>query len=204
MAVNANAPHGFSPVGTQLGVDLSMACHMYFIPSTDTNSYSIGDAVLSAANSDSSNPWGTFGIPAVTKAVGAPYSATVRGIVVGMFRDPFNLDQMFVPATKTKNYYVMVYDDPFAQFEIQCDSTAFSATTFPGNNAGFTAVASQSAPLNISTTVLAGGSVATTSTLPIRIIGVMQRPNVGTSGGFMPLLCTWNVHELKSVGTAGV
>lgn len=201
MAVNANAPHGFSPIGTALGVDLSSACRMYYVPSTDnTNTYSIGDVVASTNTSDSSNPWGTFGIPGVVK-VATTTSAVVRGIVVGMFRNPFALDTAYVPVTKTQNYYVMVYDDPFAQFEAQMDSTAFNAN-WPGQNVGFTVTAANAAVT--SNTVLTGSTVNTTSTLPVKMLAVMQRPNVATSGSFMPLLCTWNSHELKSVGTTGV
>lgn len=202
MAVNANAPHGFSPVGTILGADLSMACHMYYVPSTDaTNTYSIGDVVASTNTSDASNVWGTFGIPGVTKVL-TTTTAVCRGIVVGMFRDPFNLDTAYVPVAKSKNYYIMVYDDPYGQFEAQMDSTAFAAT-MPGMNVGFTSVANNAAV--ISNTVLTGSTVATTSTLPVKIVSVMQRPNVQTgTAPFMPLLCTWNSHELKSVGTTGV
>lgn len=204
MAVNANAPHGLSPAGTQLGVDLSMACHMYSILAADTSTYSIGDIVISGGSSDASNPWGTFGIPTVAK-VATSNTAVCRGIVVGMFRNPFALDFPYVPATKTQNYYVMVYDDPYAQFEAQMDNTAFSAS-WPGLNVGFNAVLVQSAPLNISTTTLNGASASpgTAATLPIKMLSVVQRPNVATSGSYMPMLCTWNSHELKSVGTTGV
>jgi len=189
--------------GTVQSNPLAAQCHMYYIPSSDsTNTYSIGDAVKSTNTSDSSNVWGTFGIPGVVKCTGAN-SELARGVVVGMFRNPYALDYPYVPQTKAQAYYVMVYDDPMGLFELQADSTAFNAN-WPGQNAQYTVTAAQSAPLNLSTTVLAGGTVGTTSTLPLKIVSVVQRPNVATSGSYMPLVVKFNSHELLAVGTTGV
>jgi hypothetical protein len=200
---NQNSPHGFAVLGTQQGNDWASACHMYEIPSTDaTNTYSIGDVVASAANSDASNPWGTFGIPAVTKPIGTPnVSAIPRGVVISMFRNPFSLDTMYVPQVKAANYYVLIMDDPFAIMEAIPDGSAsFSATTWLNNNTGFTQAAVNAA--TVSNTTLSS-SPATTSTFPVKLISVAQRPNIST-GLYVPLVCMFNTHELKSVGTTGV
>jgi hypothetical protein len=185
-------------------MDYNSQCHMYEIPSSDgTNTYSIGDAVksLAAGGADASNPWGTFGIAQVVKCTGAT-TELARGIVVGMFRNPFNLDQPYVPQTKTQNYYVMVMDSPNIVMEILPDGNNSYVSTWVGANATYTVTAAQAAPLNISTTVLNTTTPAATIGFPLKILGVAQRPNIAT-GLYVPLLVAWNSHELMSTGTTG-
>lgn len=198
---NPNAPHGFAPVITAQGNDWNAKCNLYFIPSTDGSAYYIGDAVKTFSQSatrgldaDTGNIWGTMGIQRVQKSTGAN-SERSRGIIVSMFRDPFNLDTIFIPATKTKNYYVLVMDDPYAVFEIQGDN----AGTLPYPSIGSNALYTPAAPSGISpvsATVLATGTIATTNTFPLKILGVAQRINADDSA-FTPLIVTWNTHELK-------
>lgn len=200
---NQNSPHGFAIATQEQSNNFNAQCHMYEIPSSDgTNTYSIGDIVASAANSDASNPWGTFGIPAITKPTGTPNVAAIpRGVIVSIFRNPFNLDTVFVPQVKANNYYALVCDDPYIVMEAIPDGGAsFSATTWPNNNTGFNQSAVNAATLSNSTV---SSAPATTSTFPLKIISVAQRPNIST-GLYVPLLVMFNTHELKSVGTAGV
>jgi hypothetical protein len=175
---------------------------MYAIPSTDsTNTYSIGDSVksIAAGFGDASNPWGTFGIQGVVKCTGAA-AELARGIIVSVFRNPFNLDTLYVPQTKAANYYVLVNDDPNVIFEAIPDGSNAYASTWVGANAPYTVNAVNAA--NISNTVVTTGTIGSGSTLPLKIMQVAQRPNVST-GLYVPLVLTWNAHELKAVGTTG-
>lgn len=201
---NSNSPHGFSPVATVQGNSFNAQCHMYSIPTSDTtNTYSIGDAVatIAAGGGDSQpNIWGTFGIPAVVKASGAA-AAFARGVIVSVFRNPFALDQIYVPQTKASTYYVLVYDDPYGEFLIQPDGSASFTSAWIGANANYTQTAVNAA--TISNTVLATSGIGAGSTMQLRILGVQQQINVST-GLYTPLRVTWNAHELKSVGTTAV
>ncbi|SRR6266404_3467098 len=203
---NPNAPHGFAPLITAQSNDFNAACHMYYIPSADVAAYYIGDAVksytqgatafgsTSTSDADAANIWGTFGIQRVQKTTGVD-AERARGIIVSVFRNTSNLDSVFVPATKTQNYYVLVMDDPYIDMEIQGDNAAAFTTKLIGNNALYT-VAAPTGISPVSATVLATATVAATATFPLKIKGVSQRVNV-SNGPFLPLVVGWNTHELK-------
>lgn len=206
---NPNAPHGFAPLITGQANDFSAQCHMYYIPAADTSAYYIGDAVKTftagaggfgsgaTADADAGNIWGTFGIQRVQKCVGGATTERSRGVVISMFRDPFSLDTVFVPATKTKNYYVIVMDDPYVQMEIQANNAAAVTAQLIGLNATFV-VAAPTGISPVSATVLdtVTTAPAATNTLQLKILGVSQRVNV-SNGPFLPLIVGWNTHELK-------
>ena len=71
---NVNAPMGFSPIIYGGGAASNQQVRTYYIPSTDSNAYYIGDVVKTIAGSDAN------GIPAVTKCASGN---TPRGVVVG-------------------------------------------------------------------------------------------------------------------------
>jgi hypothetical protein len=206
---NPNAPHGFSPLITAQSNEFNAKCNMYYIPAADTLAYYIGDAVKTftqggggfgsgaTADADAGNIWGTFGIQRVQKSVGGATTERSRGIIVSVFRNTFSLDTVFVPATKTINYYVLVMDDPYVEMEIQANNAAAIATALIGENATFV-VAAPTGISPVSATVLDTVTTppATTNTLQLKIKGVSQRVNVA-NGPFLPLVVGWNTHELK-------
>lgn len=211
---NQNAPHGFAPLITGQSNDFNAACHMYYIPAADAVAYYIGDVVktftqgatafgsTSTSDADAGNIWGTFGIQRVVKSTGGPGATGEknRGIVVSVFRNTFNLDSVFVPATKAQNYYVLVMDDPYINMEVQANNAAAitaPATGLIGANATFV-VAAPSGISPVSATVLDTTTTVpnVTATLPLKILGVSQRVNV-SNGPFLPLVVGWNTHELK-------
>jgi hypothetical protein len=203
---NQNAPHGFSLAATQQSNDFNAQCHMYAIPSTDaTYTYAIGDAVQTiggtTGGSDVSNPWGTFGIAQVSKCPSAGAATMLaRGIVIGIFRNPFALDYTIIPQTKTQNYYVMVHDDPYGQYIIQGDNAGATTATWVGSNAQCNLTNAQTFPATysgLSSVTLNTGAIATTNTLPLKILGFSQQVNL-TNGAFIPFIVTWNTHELKT------
>lgn len=206
----ANYPKGFSPYRYSQGTPWNQQATLYCIPSSNGSAFYIGDAVKSLAGSDAD------GIPYVQKAAAGD---TVRGVIVGVrVADPgvslqgtsLSLEVLNVPATKARDYYVYVVDDPEVLFTITDDGT-----TYPG---GGTATANQQAAANknanfvvaapsfgpISATTLGASTVATTSTLPLRILGFVQsvdNPVDGTAG--RRLIVKFNTHELIG-NTAGV
>ncbi|MDE2097565.1 MAG: hypothetical protein KGL39_09990 [Patescibacteria group bacterium] len=196
---NVNRASGFSPVSTITGASWNQQGRLYAIPTSDTsNSYAIGDAVMSLASADAD------GVPYIQKWGGATTtSALPLGIIVGIrTANPgvslqgtvLDLGASYILAgTRTAVVYVYVVDDPFIIFEAQFDSTAIAVTNLH-QNAAVTVTASvahtQVTPL--STMVLTGP--ATTATLPIRILGAVQRPD-NSIGAYVRVLCKWNYHE---------
>lgn len=128
MAVtNQNKPTGLTPVKYLNGADWDGRGNIYFISSTDTNAYYPGDLVSPVAGLDQ---WS--GLPSVTLTVSGT-NTIVAGVVLacgasptttssargGPYIDPTNLTLTSIPATKTKNYFVLVADDPQIVYEIQ-------------------------------------------------------------------------------------
>lgn len=200
--VNLVRPRGFVASRMLSGAAWSGGVNMYWIPSTDTNQYNPGDAVKSVANADGN------GLPAVTKALGTD---TVRGVIVGCLRQTPNntslvgtnldLTVQNIPATKLQAYYVLVVDDPDVLFELQDDGLAALTATASNKNASFT-VTNPTAPAQNSASVLSTASVATTITLPLKLMGLKQSPD-NAFGVNAVWIVKFNQHELMG-GTAGV
>jgi len=199
-------PRGFVPARYMNGAAWSGGANMYYIPSTDTNQYNPGDVVLTAAVGADAN-----GIPAVTKNTTG--TGVVRGVVIGcllavpnqvsLVGTNLDLTVQNIPATKTRNYYVLVVDDPKVIFQIQDDgiTTANLVAASVGLNASFT-VTNPTAPAQNSATVLLSSSFAVTAGLTVKLFGLSQIPNNAFGAN-----ATWDVifnqHEFQG-NTAGV
>lgn len=198
---NVNKPNGFTPVGTLAGAGWNEQGRLYAIASDGSNTYAIGDVVMSAASADAD------GIPLVTKWGGATTtSALPLGIIVGIrVADPsvslvgtsLSLEKTYI-GLSAGTRYVYVVDDPNCVFEAQFDSTGATQAQLH-QNAAVTITANQTnlSPSNqYSSTVLT--SPATTATLPIRLMGAVQKPDNQVTSGASPyvrVLCKWNFHE---------
>ena len=200
---NINSPSGFRPVGYLNGAPWTGACNLYVVQAGETNQINPGDTVKSAANGDAN------GVPALTKITNG--TDTPRGVVVGcLTANPnapsllgINLDLTIqnIPATKTKDYYILVMDDPNILCELMDDGLNTLSATSCNKNASYT-VANPTAPAQNSATVLTTASVTTTSTLPLKLMGLVQRADnsFGVNGKW---LVFFNTHELRG-NTAGV
>lgn len=200
---NFVGPRGFVPSRYLNGACWNGAANMYHIPSTDTNQYNPGDAVKSAANGDAN------GIPDVVKITNG--TDTARGVIVGcltaipnnpsLVGSTLDLTVQNIPATKTRDYYVLVVDDPQVLFELQDDGLNALTATACNKNASYT-VANPTAPQQNSATVLNTASVATTQGLSLKLVGLVQRAN-NSLGVNATWLVKLNQHELMG-NTAGV
>lgn len=209
---NVNKPNGFSPVGNLLGGKWNEQGRVYAIPTSDTtNSYAIGDCVMSASGSDST------GIRYIQKWGGATTtSALPLGIIVGIrVADPsvslvgttLDLTQTYITAgTRTSVRYVYVVDDPFVLFEAQFNATGATAAQLSMNSAVTISAANQtslSTSSPFSDMVLS--SPAVTATLPIRLLGAVQRIDneVTTAASpYVRVLCKFNYHEYGTIASA--
>ena len=176
----------------------------YYIYASDTDPYYIGDAVISAAQGDST------GTPGIAKATGAQ---TLRGVVIGV--EPANQNQISlqgvsldlaidsVPATKTRAYYVYVVDDPSVIFSIQGDATATNQVATNSNKNFSLTIANGATTVSASGTVLSSSTLNTTNSLNMKAFGLLQVPG-NAYGAYAIWLCKINLHELSAAGTTAI
>ena len=197
---NVNQPSGLSPVGHLLGIDWSQKTQRYYIASTDSNAFAIGDPVKLTATSDSN------GVPGVTLAT-AGTGNTIVGVIVGMGGPQYGgvnadvnaLNVIVIPATKTRAYYVEVVVDPYVLFEIQDDGSATPTTSFPSQNFNLVAGTNNG---YVSGWQMQGSSGTTGSTLQLQVIQMAQKPN-NTLAANAKWIVLINNHQYRT-GTTGV
>ena len=210
---NLNAPSGLAPSISRGANPYNGQFRMYYIPSTDTNAYAIGDPVKSLTGAASAN-----GISAVTLAT-AGTSNSIRGVVCTAgaafggntvwqaagqgFFDPNALGTVVIPASKSQSYFVGVIDDPDLMFEIQewggTSYTAFTAADV-GKNCNLKAGANNG---YISGWVLdTTAASATTVGLQVKLMQLVQRKD-NVFGQYARWLVMINQHELN-MPTVGV
>lgn len=196
---NVNAPFGLTPVSYLNGSPWNGQARLYYIASTNTDAFFIGDPVKSSGDGSAD---GVAGV-----ALGTAGTA-IRGVIVsmggltngGFLGDPDSLSTISIPATKTKNYYVLVVDDPSVIFACQEDGTAMTSADI-GLNANFV-VGTPATGVKVSATEINNSTKATTSTLNLKLLGLVQTTDnaYGANADWLVLI---NAHELKA-GTTGV
>ena len=128
---------------------------------------------------------GTLEKAAVTTAVVA---GTV-GIFVGCsYTDQLTFNQQFPASTAASDIMAYVVDDPKLVFKMQADEAI--AQTGLGNNVSAVSTAG-STTIGRSKNALDGGSVATTNTLPLRILEFVEGPNSTVGDAFTDCLVTY-------------
>ena len=132
---------------------------------------------------------GTVEKAAVTTAVVA---GTV-GIFVGCsYTDPstnqLTFNQQFPASTAASDIMAYVVDDPKLVFKMQADEAI--AQTGLGNNVSAVSTAG-STSIGRSKNALDGGSVATTNSLPLRVLEFVEGPNSTVGDAFTDCLVTY-------------
>lgn len=198
---NTNTPFGLSPRKYLNGSDYNGQANMYYIASTDTNAFAIGDPVTLSGSGDGA---GIAGITLATAGIG---NAVLGAIVAmggvaygGAGVDPSNPNTTIIPATKTKGYYVMVADDPHILFAIQDagDGTPLAATNI-GSNANLKSGTNSG---YLSGWQITDTGLATTNTLQLQLYGLDQVPG-NAYGAYAKWLVRINNHQFMA-GVTGV
>lgn len=197
---NTSKPSGLKPVRYLNGANWNGQANLYHIPSTDGTAYYVGDPVTLNGTGD------TNGIPGVS--IGVAGSAII-GSIVGIVTAPasvtlqgttLDLTVRSIPATKAKDYYVMVADDPNIIFEIQDGQSTPIAATDIGQNTNFLIAAGGSTVSDSGTTTAA--TLTGTTTANLKIIGLAQRVD-NAFGAYAKVLVLINNHVYKGgTGTA--
>ena len=171
---NVDRPAGLVPVQYLNGAPWNGGGRVYCIPETDdTNAYAIGDPLVLAGGADSN------GVPTVTLATAGTGNQVLGPMVSGAgalsYGSSYGVPQdspIVIPATKSRNYYILVCDDPNVIFEIQevSGGTALTAAEV-GLNANLVAGTNNG---YISGWEVNNSGETTTATLQLKLLGLAQ------------------------------
>ncbi len=177
---NIDAPKGFVPVRHTDGAPYNGMTRVYLIPSTDATAVFVGDLVKLAGGAGAA---GTVvagqdceGIPTVTLATAGTTGQDLVGAVVGFLVDPTNLTQKYRLAST--NRIALVCADTDVIYEAQEDAvTSNIGAADIGKNVAYSTTAGNTVT-GVSKMALVSNSKALTATLPLKIIGLVKRPDV--------------------------
>jgi hypothetical protein len=200
--------NGFRPVKTVTGAAYNGQSNVYFVPASDSTVIMVGDAVKLAGDARAAT-----GAPTVTRC-GATDNAV--GIVVGVLFTGVG-DLTNVPPVNDLNTpiyrrastdrYLLVCDDPNVIYEVQYAGTSVAAATITANvglNGQFTTTAG-STTTGASGMQLDSSGLATTATLPLKIVGFPNRPDNIPGDTYFSYLVKLNGSTFSSgTGSTGV
>lgn len=169
---NISRPSGLRPTKHINGSAWNGAVETFAVLASDATALFVGDVVKSAGTSD------VNGVQAITRVTANTDLPT--GVIVGFIPDYSNLylpSQYRVASTAR---YALVCVDPTVIYEVQATGTTVVADV--GLNAGVTFTAGSTAT-GVSGMQLDGATKATTATLPLKIVGWVQRPDVDVNDG---------------------
>lgn len=199
---NVNKPQGLAPWQYLNGSPWNGLGRVYCIPdSDDSNAYAIGDPVVLAGGADS------LGVPTITLATAGSGNAVLGAIVSGAgspkYGEQYGVpadSPIVIPATKTRNYYVLVADDPNIIFMAQEEATgtAFTAAEV-GLNANLVSGANNG---YISGWQVDRTSPGTGNTLQLKLMRLAQIQN-NAFGDYAKWLVLINNHVFRS-GVTGI
>lgn len=163
---NANTPFGLKPVRDASGQPYNGALVQYYVPASDGTALYIGDPVVKAGSADAA------GVPSVTRAAaGGPISGVVMGFL------PDGTTNMVGYRAASTAGYVLCAADPDTMFVIQEDGVGGAiAAADIGLNASLIAAAGN-AYTKRSGFMLDTSTKATTATLELKIMGILQKPD---------------------------
>ena len=160
---NVNAPNGFQDFGRQDGGSPPAGLTTRLISSADTNAVGYGDPVTSL-----NTGYVTLSTAGTTQIDGVFYGCTYLSTAVG--RTVWSPNWPGSGAGSDVTAYIK--NDPEATFVVQSNNTAITFANI-GNNVNFV-IGTPNAVTGMSTTALDAITIATTNTLPFRIVGLLS------------------------------
>lgn len=202
---NSNRPSGFTPAMYLNGAQWNGQARLYSVAAAYGTALYVGDPCISAGSASAG------GIPTI--ALGATTGA-LRGVIVAIGSDRGSVANLVNPtisyrpgATQSTDWYAMVVDDPNVLFSVQEESNGtqiaaaeIGLNTISKSGTGNGFVSGWMIPS------VSGASPATTATLQLRLMGLVQAPaGANAFGAYAKHLVQINVHELgHGTGAAGV
>jgi hypothetical protein len=200
--------NGFRPVKTISGAPYTGKANLYFLDSGNSDVVMVGDAVKLEGNARAAS-----GAPTVARcgATDIPVGVVVGIVFSGVANEVTNVPNVSnlntpVYRAASTDRYVLVADDPLLVYEVQYAGTSVAAATITANvgqNGQFTTTAG-STTSGSSGMQLDSTGLATTSTLPLKIVGFPSRPNNVPGDVYFSYYVTLNSSTLGSLGTTGV
>lgn len=201
--------NGFRPVYNLAGGSMMGQVQLAFMPASDATVVMVGDAVKLAGDARAAT-----GAPTVTRVSGA--TDVPFGIVVGIAFEGVGDAQNIPPVNDlntpiyrraSTDRYVYVCTDPNQVYEVQYAGTSVAAATITANvglNGQFTTTAGNTAT-GASGMQLDSAGLATTATLPLKIVGFPNRPDNIPGDTYFSYHVKLNSAALGTgTGTAGV
>lgn len=200
--------NGFRPVKSITGAPYNGGANVYFMPASDNTVVMVGDAVALLGDARAAT-----GVPTVTRLASA--TGIPLGIVVGILftgvgdltnMPPVNDLNTPVYRRASTDRYLLVADDPGLIYEVQYAATSVAAATITANvglNGQFTLTAGNTST-GSSGMQLDSAGLATTATLPLKIVGFPNRPDNIPGDVFFSYYVKLNSSTMGSLGTAGV
>jgi len=200
--------NGFRPVYNLAGGSNTGQAQLAFVPASDSSVIMVGDAVRLAGDARAAT-----GVPTVTRVTAG--TDVAFGIVVGIIftgvGDTGNVPpvtDLNSPVFRRANTdrYLLVNVDPDQVYEVQFEGTNVPAATITANvglNGNFTTTAGNTAT-GASGMQLASAGLATTATLPLKIVGFPNRPDNIPGDQFFSYHVKLNTSQLGYGGVAGV
>ena len=173
--------NGFRPVKTITGAPYNGQGNVYFLPASDSSVVMVGDAVKLLGDARAAT-----GVPTVTRVSAA--TDIPIGVVVGILftgvgdltnTPPVNDLNTPVYRRASTDRYVLVCDDPNIVYETQYAGTSVAAATITANvgqNGQFVVTAGSTTSGSSGMQIDSAG-LATTATLPLKIVGFPNRPD---------------------------
>lgn len=196
--------NGFRPVKTLNGSPYNGQANVYFVPASDSTVIMVGDLVKLLGGARDAT-----GVPTVTRAAaGDPTVGVVVGILFSGVGDTQNVPPVTdlntpVYRRASTDRYLLVADDPNLILEGQLSAAGSYTAADMSLNANFRATAGNTSTgasgfdVDISTK-------ATTATLPLKLVGVPNRPDNVVGDSFLNVYVMINNHQLKGTGVLGV
>ena len=185
-------PYGFRPVGLLGSGTWSDATRQIKIASGYATAIFYGDAVKLVSAGTVEKDTGTTALTPVGIFVGCRYTDPTTN-------QP-TYSQYWPASTAASDAFAYICDDPNIVFQAQGDASL--AQTTLGNNVAVVQTGGSTAIGN-SKNALDASTVATTNTLPVRILGFVEGPDQAVGDSFTDALCKWNAGHQYS-NTTGV
>lgn len=204
---------GFYPVKHISGAPYNGQANIYEVAAGEAIPVFVGDLVV-LSDAAATGPYPAVEAPIAAAATAGVYVGAVVGVLNSKF-DPVTgkMSNGASPTLDTPQYrpastkqYILVADSPDLIFECQADGACAIASN--GLNAGVVE-GSGAASLGSTTTGMSGmqldvSSVATTSTLPLQIVGYPNRVDNEPAATSNKVLVRINTHAFGSAGVTAV
>lgn len=183
---NLDAPKGFIPTRFFSGGSYDGRHQLVLIPASDGTAVYIGDVVKSnnigAAAGVTVNGINCEGMPTAIRAASGTVGQDLVGVVVGFLPDPTQLGLKYRAASTNRIAMIAPLHDVVYEIQEDADTTPLAAADV-GLNISFTTTAGNTAT-GVSGMELDSSAKAATATLPLRLLGLVQRiDNAYNTGG---------------------